>query len=55
MATKATSEIQRLTCDDLENVGPSLASYEEYRHQSGTEEPKSHVYQGKMDCVEWMA
>ena len=40
MATKANSEIQKLTCAGLEDLGPFLASFQLYRHQMGTGEHK---------------
>ena len=40
MATKANSEIQKLACDGMEDLGPVLASYQLYRHQMGTRESK---------------
>ena len=40
MATKANSEIQKLTCAGLEDLGPFLASFQLYRHQMSTGEHK---------------
>ena len=40
LATKANSEIQKLTCAGLEDLGHFMASFRLYRHQMGTGEHK---------------